>query len=115
MALGSGANWNGSPNTVGTETVMWETTFGGTQASVTFPVTQGQSEDIVALNLMNAWNASYPYQAKIDPKCPSTIWFDKNGQQPTAMAVTGTSGKKTLPDDGTAQPVVSGLTVKDVS
>ncbi|MEE9128840.1 MAG: hypothetical protein V3T84_02400 [Phycisphaerales bacterium] len=115
MAFGSGGDWNGSSNAAGTETVMWETTFDGPPASVSFPITQGQSEDIVAVNLMNAWNASYPNQATIDRNDPSTVRFDKNGQPPTAMAVTGTSGRKPLPENGSAQPVVKGLTVKNVS
>ncbi len=114
MAYGDGGNWAGSSTSAGTETVMWETAFDGPPASVTFPITGGQSEEIVAENLMNAWNAIYPNQAKIDRNDPSTVRFDKNGQPPTAMAVTGTSGKKELPANGSAQPVVSGLTVKNV-
>ncbi len=115
MAYGSGGNWNGSSTEAATETVMWETTFDGSPESVSFPITAGQSEDTVAENLMNAWNASYPNQATIDRDYPSTVRFDKNGQTPTAMAVTGTSGKKELPANGSAQPVVTGLTVKNVS
>ena len=114
MAYGGGADWNGSSTEIGTETVMWETSFGGKSASVSFLITQGQSEETVAENLMNAWNASYPYQAKIDPKDSSIVRFESNGQTPTAMTATGKSGKKPLPDKGAAQPVVSGLTVKNV-
>ena len=115
MAYGGGANWNGSSTEAGTETVMWETTFGGKSASVSFLITHGQSKETVAENLMNAWNARYPDEAKIDRNDPSTVRFHKNGQTPTAMAVTGTSGRKELPDNGSAQPVVDGLTVKNVS
>ncbi len=115
MAYGDGGNWNGASAQAGTEAVMWETTFDGSPASVSFLVTDGQSEETVAQNLKNAWNASYPGEAKIDPKSPSTVRFHKNGQTPTAMAVTGTSGMKALPDDGAAQPVATGLTVRNVS
>lgn len=114
MAYGSGGNWAGSSNSTGSETVIWETAFGGPPASVSFPITEGQSAAIVAENLMNAWNASYPDEAKIDRNDPSTVRFHKSGQTPTAMAVTGTSGRKELPDNGSAQPVVDGLTVKNV-
>ena len=114
MAYGSGGNWNGSSTEAGTETVMWETTFGSRPESVSFPISQGQSQETVAENLMNAWNATYPNEARIDRKDPSTVRFDKNGQKPTAMAVTGTSGTKALPENGSAQPVVTGLTVKNV-
>ncbi len=115
MAYGNGSNWNGLSNEAVTQEVIWETTFGVNQESVSFPVTQGQSEEIVATNLMNAWNASYPNEATINPKSPSTVRFHKNGQTVTAMAVTGTSGQKALPDNGAAQPVVTGLTVRNVS
>lgn len=114
MAYGGGANWNGSSTEAGTETVMWETTFGGKSASVSFLITQGQSKETVAENLMNAWNASYPNEARIDPKDSSIVRFESNGQTPTAMTVTGKSGKKPLPNQGLAQPVVSGLTVNNV-
>ena len=115
MAYGSGGNWNGSSTEAGTETVIWETAFGSRPASISFPISQGQSQETVAENLMNAWNATYPNEATIDLTDPSTVRFEKNGQTPTAMAVTGTSGKKPLPDNGSAQPVVTGLTVKNVS
>ncbi len=114
MAYGDGADWNGSSTEAGTETVMWETAFDESVASVSFLITQGQSEETVAQNLMNAWNASYPYEATIDGKSSSTVRFKKNGQTPTAMTVTGKLGKKPLPDKGSAQPVVSELTVKNV-
>lgn len=114
MAYGDGGNWNGASAQAGTETVMWETTFDGSPASVSFPVTDGQSEETVAQNLKNAWNASYPNEARLDGTDPSTVRFNKKGQTVTAMAVTGTSGQKALPHNGAAQPVVDGLTVRNV-
>ena len=114
MAYGDGGNWSGTSNEAGTVTVKWETAFANPSASVSFPITKGEREDTVAKNLMNAWNRKFPNEAKIDPRNPSTVRFEKNGQKPEAMAVTGTSGRKELLENSSAQPVVEGLTVKNV-
>lgn len=116
MTLGDGADWTGATQHQGAR-VTWQTDFPSGYGGVQFEIGANQPAYVVAENLKNAWNASFPNEATIEPNLDSIVRFDRNGEKPTAMTITvGASGApQTLSSDGTPVPVVLGLTVKNVS